>query len=226
MEARKAFLPPFDLTADAPYKVYDSQEIAGDDSWDQISRELDACLVKSSDDQGWKSALMDRTKWFDSTCAIMNGIHDVNKKGMKYRIKTIVFLNHLLNFHTKSSKAFMKGTVEEIAKAMKIPHDICNRFLELFSVPTQHQGSSSYTVTKQLKDKCIVHILILYLIAHGREMKVASVNKLCDDIKLEIREAITIVREAGCKCAKDKSGYVSVSLTVPLEFPLPKRGRK
>jgi hypothetical protein len=155
----------------------------------------------------------------------------VDKKGMKYRIKTIVLLNHLINFHKKCSKTFisktfMKGTAAELAKFMKIPPDVCNRFLQLFLAPTQIHGMSGYAVTKQLKDKCIVHILILYLIAHGRDMKVASINKLCEDIKVEIRDAITIVREAGFKSAKDNLGCVSVSLTVPLEFPPPKRSKK
>ena len=214
------------MSADAPYKVYDSQEIAGDEAWDQISRELDACLKKASEKQGWKSALMDRSKWSESTAALINGIHDVDKKGMKYRIKTLVFLNHLINFHNKCIKTFVKGTAAELAKFIKMPPDICNRFLELFAAPTQDQGSSGFAFTKQLKDKRVVHILILYLLAHGRDMKVASVNKLCDDIKLEIRDAITLGREAGCKCIKDKSGILSISLSVPLEFPAPKRGKK
>jgi hypothetical protein len=120
----------------------------------------------------------------------------------------------------------MKGSSGDMVKHLKIPADICNRFLELFSSPTQYQGSSGYAFTKQLKDKRVIYILILYLLAHGKDMKLPSINKLCEDIKLELREAMNFVREAGCKCAKDKNGSLSVSLTVPLEFPPPKRGKK
>jgi hypothetical protein len=66
----------------------------------------------------------------------------------------------------------------------------------------------------------------MYLLAHGKEMKCGSIDQLCTDMKVETKDAILLFREAGCKCVKNKSGIVSVSLSVPLTFPPPKRGKK
>lgn len=52
-QARRSFLPPFDEHATDPYKVYDSQEVAGEEGWAQISRVVEACLRK---DDEWKEA--------------------------------------------------------------------------------------------------------------------------------------------------------------------------
>lgn len=169
---------------------------------------------------------MSRSRWANTTKTLLNNILNPDKKGAKYQIKTIVLLNHLINFHNKCTKTFLSGSSEELAKYLGLPFDVCNRFLDQFTTPMHDGSTAGYAITKQLKDRRIVHILILYLLAHGREMKVGSINKVCEDIKLELKDAANFVREAGCKCTKGITGLLSVSLSVPLAFPPPKRSKK
>lgn len=220
-EARRAFLPPFDEDASKPYRVYDSQEVAGEDAWAQISRTVDACINKDD----WKDALQ-RWPWPQSTKKLLDLVSDPQKKGAKYQLKTICLVNHLVKFHNKASKKFMEGNTEDLAKKLQLPAPVAVRFLELFSVPSYDRGRSGYATSKQLKDKRLVYTLVMFLLAHGKEMKAGSIDDLCKDLSIEVKEAVNLYREAGCKCVKSKSGMVSVSLSVPLIFPPPKRGKK
>mmetsp|Transcript_4860 Transcript_4860/g.5390 ORF Transcript_4860/g.5390 Transcript_4860/m.5390 type:complete len:562 (-) Transcript_4860:47-1732(-) len=223
-EARRLFLPPFDESASKPYRVYDSQEVAGEDAWGQISRTVDACLHKGDE---WKEGLQSKSKWAKSTSTLLASIFNPTiKKGAKYQIKTIVLVNHLIKFHNKASKKFLGGSEEELAKYLDLPRDVANRFLALFCVPTHDRGRAGFAISKQLKDRRVIYTLVMYLLAHGKEMKVGSIEALCKDMELETKDAMNLYREAGCKCAKNKAGMVSVSLSVPLAFPPPKRGKK
>lgn len=220
-EARRAFLPPFDESATKPYRVYDSQEVAGEEAWAQISRVVDACI--NQDD--WKEALQ-KWPWPESTAKLLDLVSDPNKKGAKYQLKTICLVNHLVKFHNRASKKFMEGSAEEMVKYLGLPKGIADRFLELFCVASYDRGRAGYATTKQLKDRRVIYTLVMYLLAHGKEMKAGSIDKLCLDMSMETKDAINLYREAGCKCVKGKSGMVSVSLAVPLVFPNPKRGKK
>lgn len=221
-EARRAFLPPFDETAAKPYRVYDSQEVAGEEAWAQISRVVDACIHK----ENWKEALQSNGRWSESASKLLNLVSDPNRKGSKYQIKTICLVNHLVNFHNKASKKFIQGTVEETVKYLGLPRAVADRFLEVFCVASFDRGRAGFAITKQLKDRRVVYTLIMYLLAHGKEMKAGSIDQLCQDMSLEAKDAMNLYREAGCKCVRGKTGMVSVSLSVPLQFPPPKRGKK
>jgi len=222
-EARRAFLPPFDEEASEPYRVYDSQEVAGEDAWGQISRIVDACIHKDD----WKEAMQGKYGWPESTSKLLDGIgNPQQKKGTKYQIKTVCLVNYLIRFNDKASKNFMDGTPEELTKFLGLPKSICDRFLELFCAASYDRGRAGYATTKQLKDKRVIYTLVMYLLAHGKEMKAGSIEQLCLDMKIETRDAVSFYREAGCKCVKGKSGHTSISLSVPLIFPNPKRGKK
>jgi len=244
--ARRSYLPPYDPTADAPHKVYDSQELAGEDAWNQISRQVDKCIHPNNnkqtaeldfvDDTQWIEALQ-RNKWFPSTQTLLATIKSPSqKRGAKYQIKTVVLVNQLLIFHTKFNKTFVpEATVSDeyierggdpsaspallMAKYIGLPVDACTTFLALYTTPSHDRGKAGYAVTKQLKDKRVLHILVMYLLAHGRGMKVASIESLCDDLRIGVKEAGSLYRMAGCKMKKGKGGSTSVSLSVPLVFP-------
>lgn len=220
-EARRAFLPPFDANATRPYRVYDSQDVAGEEAWGQISRIVDACIHK----ENWKESLQ-KWPWPDSSAKLLDLVKDPQKKGAKYQIKTICLVNYLVKFHNRASKKFMDGTSEDMVKYLGLPKSVSDRFLELFCVASHDRGRAGYSTTKNLKDRRVVYTLVMYLLAHGKEMKVGSIEKLCLDMSMETKEAINLYREAGCKCVKGKTGMVSVSLAVPLVFPNPKRGKK
>lgn len=220
-EARRGFLPSFDENAEHPFQVYDSQEVAGDEAWSQISRVVDACINKDD----WKDSFQ-KHPWSSSTSALLDLVANPQKKSSKYQLKTILLVNHLLRFHNKASKSFVDGNQEELSKMFGLPKPISDRFLELFSTPSNDRGKAGFAISKQHKDKRVVFTLVMYLLAHGKEMKCGSIDQLCKDMRVEIKDAILLYREAGCKCTKDKSGMTSVSLSVPLVFPTPKRGKK
>lgn len=224
-EARRSFLPPFDDTATKPFKVYDSQEVAGDEAWAQISRTVDACIHKGDE---WKEALQGKRAWPESTKALLNSIPSpsTEKKGVKYQVKTAVLVNHLVKFHNRATKKFMDGSNEEMSKYLGLPREVSDRFLALFCAPTHDRGRAGFATSKQLKDRRVVYTLIMYLLAHGKDMKIGSIEKICEDMRLEVKDAMNLYREAGCTCIKNSTGIVSVSLKVPLVFPPPKRGKK
>jgi len=252
--ARRSYLPPYDPTADAPHKVYDSQELAGEEAWSQISRHLDHSFFKAGihttdsskkqtpphdkiDDNLWIEAIQYRNKWFPSTSTLLSTIKSPSHRGgAKYQIKTVILANQLLIFHNKFTKTFVPAATADheyierggdaaatpailMAKYIGLPVEVCTTFLNIYTTPSHDRGKAGYAVTKQLKDKRVLHILVMYLLAHGRGMKVASIEALCDDLRIGLKEAGSLYRMAGCRVKKGKGGLTSVSLGVPLVFP-------
>ena len=130
--------------------------------------------------------------------------------------------------------------MEKIAGRMRLPYDVAPHLLHLFS--TQHHNIRSnaastapnsdaatiatYSMDKPLKNKCLVHILLLYLIAHGKEMKVGSINGIAKTLHLEMNVASNLLIQAGCTVAKKVGGTVAVTLKAPLKFPPSKKIRR
>lgn len=249
--ARRKFLPPFDESADEAFKVYDAQEIAGEEAWGSISRFSDYNIhqypstwkteivkVKSNEDENIDQEMEEENKetnkkypkkpllWFDSTKQLLATLpDDVSSRGSKTALKTVILLNHLLNFHkhVSSSRKIVTGTAYHLSRQWSMPLPIVETFLSLFCSSTSARKGEAYTTTKQLDDKRLVHIFILYLLAHGNEMKVGNINNLCDDLQITTRIAQNYYRQAGCTCSKKNGEAVSVSLKVPLTFPPPPR---
>jgi hypothetical protein len=214
-------LPPFDETAQQPHKVFSARDIAEDDLWGNVSRVTDAVTKKEGD---WRENLTGRGFWFKSIKKLLNGIH-LDDRSAPTQIKTAILLNGMMKFHQNANKSFFYGTAEELAKKFAISNDMAPRFLELFAVETNDRGKDGYSITKPLKDKRMVHLLILYLLAHGRDMKAPSIDMFCDDLHLEVSTAGMLLREAGCSVNKTKAG-TSVSLKAPINFPPPRRGKR
>ena len=93
---------------------------------------------------------------------------------------------------------FLEGSNEEVAKYLGLPREVSDRFLLLFYTPSFDHGRSGFATSKQLKDRCVVYTLVMYLLAHGKKMKVGSIEKLCEDMMIETKEAMSLYREAGC----------------------------
>ncbi len=224
-EARLKLLPSFDKSATDPYNVYDVQELAGQEVWSQVSRILDACLNQDSSQTAYKS-LTSRHTWAESCKVLLKSvIGSAKKSGMaKSQVKATLVLNYLITFHNKCFKNSLPA--ENVSKFVGIPRIICEKFVELFAIQSFERDRPVYKITKQLKDKRIVYILILYILAHGKAMKVSTINTLCQDVKLETTDAARLLIQAGFKCSRDKAGDIASSLTVPLTFPKPKRMKK
>ena len=225
-EARKNFLPAFDPEAKEPHLVYDARNMAGDEAWGQVSRVTDACLRQ--EDENWVTALTNRGgPWHESVQMILRAMPAEAPHAKKYQIKCAILLNHLISFHRqRGTKRFLRGTSEEIAQAFKLPTESASRFLDLFATAmTNDGGQDGYACTKQQNDKCLVHILLLFVMASGRSMKVGSIKPVADDVRIELSEAANLLRLAGFTVKSTGKNAMTAGLTVPLTFPPPRRGR-
>jgi hypothetical protein len=219
-EARRKFLPAFDIDAKERHLVYDARDIAGDDAWGQVSRVTDACLAQDD----LLEALASRGYWCDSVKTVLKAIKP-DSPSAKYQIKCAILLNHMIHFQRRI-RNITRGSTEEVAQSLKLPLEICTRFLKLFTTPiTDDRGEDGYASSKANRDRCLVHILILYLMAHGRSMKTGTLKPIADDAKIELVQAANLLRAAGCTVTSGKNNVMSAALTVPLTFPPPKRGR-
>jgi hypothetical protein len=126
-----------------------------------------------------------------------------------------------------TKKTLMGSDHEECVRQTRSPSEVGCRLIELFTVPIEGNEKSGYMITPRLLEKLQMHILILYVISSGgKEMAVSSVNQLLKDVKLDERRAMMCYREAGFTVKKNGKKEIGVSLSVPLTFPPPKRGKK
>jgi hypothetical protein len=214
-EARLAFLPAFDVDAKEAYMIYSARDIAGDEAWGRISRLADACLHQGP--TKFLAALTERGTWHDCTTTILQSI-PLDSPHAKFQVKTAILMNHLITFHLQQRA--LKGDVKIISRSLEIPPEVCQRFLDLFSTAVGSGRDARYATSKPNKDKCRVHLLLLFLMAQGgRTMKVGSVKPICEILKMDTAESANLLREAGCTVKG-----ASTALTVPLTFPQAKRG--
>ncbi|KAL3808270.1 hypothetical protein ACHAXA_001412 [Cyclostephanos tholiformis] len=233
-QARRRMLPQYDVDADVPYKVYNAQSMAGVLAWEKTSRIVEKVLekrVEATADGGdggnkdWIAALLGKKEEHRplSLTRLLESI-DPARKGSNYRIKVVLFLHFVLKLHAKIQRGrggtIEGGTLDDCIGKVFVPHEVGMRLFELFM--SEREGGG-YVASPQQKTKLHAHILVLYVIASGKEMSVPSINQLCRDMKLDAKEASLVLREAGFTVKKNGSGDVGAILSVPLTFPPPKR---
>lgn len=76
-------------------------------------------------------------------------------------------------------------------------------------------------MSKANKDRCVVHILLLYMMAQPT-MKISDLRPIAEDLKLAVNDCAQILRQAGCTITK-KGIALSATLKTPLTFPPPKK---
>jgi hypothetical protein len=226
-------LPPFDEKAAAPNKVYNCQLMAGDEAWSRISRVVDK-VIKSAEEDGvkdqWVSNLLTRGRPNvhipESIKELLSAVDPFIKKSHIFRVKATFFLFLLMRFHHKiNQKKRIFGDPNECIAQTRSPPEVGARLLELFMSPLEGTSDEGYSCSRHHMDKLHAYILVLYAIASGNEIKAPSVNQLCKDLKLDEKQAMAVYREAGFTVKKNGVD-ISVSLSVPLTFPPPKRGKK
>lgn len=211
-------MPAFDADAKEPHLVYSARDMAGEDAWGRISRVADACLHKAPH---VVDALTNRpgAVWHDSVLLVLNSI-PLDSAHAKLQLKTCILLNHMITFF--QYKGSLRGEIKYIARDVKIPDQVCTRFLELFATP---MGGMRFARSKQDLQKCTIHMLLLYLLAQGKTCKVGNFTPILEDLApaVELQNAMNVMREAGCNVTKQGASNFSASLTVPLTFPAPKQ---
>jgi A49-like RNA polymerase I associated factor len=136
---------------------------------------------------------------------------------------------------TSRNSAAARGKEPLATSHSVVPLVIRQRFLSAFGTPTSHRTSLApgFAMTKANIDCCLVHILLLYLVAHAPKSKngsgkrskdgaapplQASVQSLISDLSLDTARAVQLLRHAGCTVTKANG-----TLSAPLTFPPPRR---
>jgi hypothetical protein len=105
---------------------------------------------------------------------------------------------------------------------MGTPIEFAMCFLEKFSTSiVDASGREGHVMSKADKDRCLLHMMILYIIADGGStMRTANMKPLLDDIKQTIADATQLLRQAGFTVER-KAGKTTatVFLRAPLTFP-------
>ncbi|KAL7472333.1 hypothetical protein ACHAXS_012669 [Conticribra weissflogii] len=231
MQARRALLPPFDDKADAPHKIYDAQQIAGPESWKRCSQVVDKILKKSqaNNTDFIEDLLGNKDNVPQSVMTLISSINP-NKRGNSYRLKAAFFLYLVMRFHSKISKrGFITGkTLDDCLNVIRLPHEVGTHLFEIFTTRMEGGKEDGYISSRNLTDKRLMYLLILYVIASdaSKEMKLSSINQFCKDIKLDDKKAAMLLREAGFAVKKSGTGDWGCALSAPLKFPPPKRGKR
>ena len=221
--ARRDFLPKYDVDAVKPDKVYNAREIAGEAAWKRVYNKVHACMHKD-DVEGAILESIFENDWFECSRKIVKEISpESNSAGHRYTCA--ILLNWIVKFYTGNHNRRQIPTPNETkATYFGIPIEVASRWVALFTTSfTDDRGKLNHAMSKSNKDKCIVHALILYMMAQGSSMKIANLKPIAQDMKVTVNDCCSILRLAGCTVSKKGSSYGAV-LKTPLTFPPPPRG--
>lgn len=232
-QARKIFLPPFDEKATTPEKVYNPQEMAGENAWTKVARIVEKIIKKAKEEgtKEWVEPLFGGGRPNaiipESIKELLQNLDPIHKTDHISRVKTIFFLFLTMRFQAKISqkRRILGGTEDDCIIQTRAPLQVGARFLELFMSPIVVKQEHGFSISDAQFDRLLAYIFILYVIASGKDMKVSSINQFCKDIKIDDHKAIQVYRGAGFTVKNGADG-IGVHLTVPLTFPPPKKGGK
>jgi A49-like RNA polymerase I associated factor len=142
---------------------------------------------------------------------------------------------------SRDSAAAARGKQPLETSHSVVPLVIRQRFLSEFGTPTSHRTTLApgFAMSKANIDCCLVHILLLYLVAHAPKNKngngkrskdgaapplQTSVQSIVSDLSLDTARAVKLLRHAGCTVTKSNGTNALVAtLSAPLTFPPPRR---
>jgi hypothetical protein len=222
---RRNFLPAYNELAVKPDKVYNAKEIAGESAWSKVYNKVHACMHQNDVTLAIEESLGDKEKaWCPCTLKLVQEITpDSNNAGHRYACA--ILLNYLIKFYDANHRRkSISGISDKTSSHFGVPNEVASRWLELFAMEAQSgTGKISYAMSKANKDKCIIHALLLYMMAQGNTMKISNIRHLADDMKVPLADCGNMLRLAGCSISK-KGSILSAVLKTPLIFPPPKRG--
>jgi hypothetical protein len=222
-EARRQFLPRYDREAKKPHLVYSAKKIAGENAWERLNREVEACMRKDDVATAILSGAQENDFCDCATALIKEIIPD--SAAAKHRYTCALLMNWMLSFYQRNNfRKFIQPPDETRGRWFGMPMEIAARCLLSFTTQiADERGKTGYAMSKANKDKCVIHIILLYMMAQGEAMKIRNLKPLASDLKVTVNESAQMLRLAGCTLGK--AGQVmTAALTVPLVFPKPKRG--
>ncbi|KAF1788602.1 RNA polymerase I associated factor, A49-like [Phytophthora cactorum] len=155
--------------------------------------------------------------------------YDVNKMCL------VVYLAYMIDFY--NSRFPLRKSAAVFSEEKGIPLVIVRHFLKLFTdISEGNNGYPSYFQSKAMKDKLSLHLIVVALTVNGFTLDLTEVG---NDLKRSSIHIQAYARQLGCIVEKAKAdsavygGAASLAskkqiqravLSVPLHFPLPKRG--
>jgi hypothetical protein len=220
--ARLKFLPAYDENAVKPDKIYSAKDIAGDRAWSKVYKRVDACS-HNFDITEAVVGIISGDEWFPSVRKIVDEVSPESNDA-KDRFTCALLLNWLIKFYDKNHKQRTILTPNEAkASYYGIPVEVASRWVMNFTTSVvEDDGKVCHAMSKQNKDKCIVHALLLFMMAQGKTMKISSIKPIANDMRVPVNDCAQMLRLAGCTITKKGSTY-SAALKTPLTFPPPKR---
>ena len=225
-ESRKRWLPKYDEKAAKPSLVYSAKDIAGVMAWNRLLREINNCR----DDEDSFSAdsvvqSIDENNWCDSAKEVVRKEIAMGSKSVKDRLVVTLLLNWFLQFYINNHT---RKSIQKPDKTKSywfgMPVEVATRCIELFTSPTSGRDGTGgfFVISDEKKNKCMIHILLLYIMSHGPTMRVKNISPVAKDLKISVNDASTKLRQAGCTIGKT-GGSIGAVLKVPLTFPSPKK---
>jgi hypothetical protein len=221
---RLQLIPPFDIHAVKPEKVYNAKEIAGDRAWNKIHGKVYACLHKEDPLDAVVTSIYEND-WADFVLKNVREV-DTDAENASFRITCAILVNWMVKFYNGNHKRkSMDGVSEGKATYFGIPMEVAARCFELFTTPIERPGnkaSKSFVMSGQNKDKMVIHIMLMFMMAQGASMKIPKVNAIADCLQVPLSHCAVLLKYCGCTVIK-KGSILSATLKTPVEFPDPRR---
>lgn len=200
---RTQFLPPFNLDAKDAISIYQAQELCGgEECWNFIKH----VVQKNWDEEDLASAIIDPKKRSDEAPEVaekpsktrndlwLPSVISVFERAAGLRRETQVICAFALHCMTRLYKVVGgKHFAPPVDRQhyFTIHNTIATFFLKTFTTETiQRSGKTGHVMSKPMKDKCCIYILLLLLIAYnGDSMSCPDIEPLVNDLQLDIRHA-------------------------------------
>jgi A49-like RNA polymerase I associated factor len=247
---RQSFLPPFDPQATNANRVYSALKMAGEEVWNSTLPNLLSNLSRNGDDFVTEiTDFLNRNGNADivqCTETTQNLLRKWNQNQDKLKCSLLFHFFQSLFRSLKSKRSVPQPPSEEVDEDEDLgrgddhrrhslygstPRTIVQRFFDLFMSPlsqAQHGRPVGYVMSRAHQNKCIVYVLILYMLAsntHADQLHCPTLLPVLLDLQLDVSHATQLLRQAGCNVTKKNAATLLVELSLPLTFPPPPRKR-
>uniref|UniRef100_M4BJ52 DNA-directed RNA polymerase I subunit RPA49 n=1 Tax=Hyaloperonospora arabidopsidis (strain Emoy2) TaxID=559515 RepID=M4BJ52_HYAAE len=223
---RNALLPPYDIDAPTPEHVYDLTKFMDSavmDSLTIMAEEVIETLQTTSAAE--YAASLNLASLPTRLMVSLPAPYNVNKMCL------IVYIVYMIDFY--NARFPLRKLAADFSEEKGIPLVIVRHFLELFAdVSEGNNGHPTYFQSKAMKDKLSLYLIVVALTVNDFSLDLTEVGS---DLKKAAVQIQSYARQLGCLVEKVKAeatayGVASKKhinravLSVPLHFPLPKRG--
>ncbi|KAG0325158.1 DNA-directed RNA polymerase I subunit rpa49 [Dissophora globulifera] len=220
-------IPPYDLNATQVEDIYKLDKLITPAEYQLIP--VKSLLEKGSNQPLAVLPYQGSTYVNDAIMAALS----VSKKD-RHRIRLLMYINFLMAFRTIPDKKLDDS--EMIKKVMgDTPSIILENFYDRFTESPEAGDKKKHTFTPKSKDRLLCWILAIALtlenfnidagaLTWDLSLKQSRVNELFKSLGCKINDLTATQKAQLGNAAEDSKSKKRAILTVPLTFPLPKRG--